>query len=212
MNLVICKSETFVTDDVPISVLVADVVVFEQDNDSIAAAMAQVSPQRRAKAEAFRFRRGQALSLGAALLLDRLLQPYGLRERDMRYTENEHGRPSFADHPEILFSISHSGTRVAVAMAKTASFSFGIDIQAPTRRQQSLYRRVLSAEELQRMATLSQDGQDRLFQQLWTHKEAYAKALGTGLLEPYPSPPPSAILHELDIDAYHLALCVIKPH
>lgn len=210
--------------------LVADVRHIEHDEAWIAEAIGTLSAERRDRALTYTFPRGRALSVTAAQLLDMLIQPYGLRESQMTYSIGEHGRPSFAschtqhvpDIDDILtrmdFSISHSGTRAAVALAvadvgdgqQIITPRIGLDIQMPTRSRQSLFRTVLAPDELRQMAALGHDEQDRLFQRLWTHKEAYAKAIGTGLQHPYPSPPPEAIMHEVDIDDYHLCI-IINP-
>lgn len=207
---------TFEDGPLRTELVVADFRDAEHDEAWQAKAAAQVSPTRREKAMAYSHRRGRTLSLGAALLLDTLLRRHGLRESQMTYVENEHGHPRFGHNEELLFSISHSGTMAAVALTTTTAshhdaVGMGLDIQAPVARRQHLFRHVLSADELQQMAHLDEEAQNRLFQRLWTHKEAYAKALTTGLRSPYPSPPPHAILHELDIGDYHLTICLLRP-
>ena len=143
-----------------------------------------VSPERQQKARRYKFPKGKALSLGAALALDKLLQRRGLRERDQRYLEGRHGKPSFADHPEIHFSISHSSHFVACAMADC---EIGIDIQHLVKVNEPLMRRVLSDEELGMVMALQGEERQMLFARLWALKEAYLKAVGTGITDDFPS-------------------------
>ena len=143
-----------------------------------------VSPERQQKARRYKFPKGKALSLGAALALDKLLQRRGLRERDQRYLEGKHGKPSFADHPEIHFSISHSSHFVACAMADC---EIGIDIQHLVKVNEPLMRRVLSDEELGMVMALQGEERQMLFARLWALKEAYLKAVGTGITDDFPS-------------------------
>ena len=143
-----------------------------------------VSPERQQKARRYKFPKGKALSLGAALALDKLLQRRGLRERDQRYIEGKHGKPSLADHPEIHFSISHSSHFVACAMADC---EIGIDIQHLVKVNEPLMRRVLSDEELGMVMALQGEERQMLFARLWALKEAYLKAVGTGITDDFPS-------------------------
>lgn len=164
-------------------VVVADVELL-MDEQMFTRMLMSVSPDRQQKARRYKFPKGKALSLGAALALDKLLQRRGLRERDQHYIEGKHGKPSFADHPEIHFSISHSSHFVACAMADC---EIGIDIQHLVKVNEPLMRRVLSDEELEMV--MAQQGEERqmLFARLWALKEAYLKAVGTGITDDFPS-------------------------
>lgn len=164
-------------------VVVADVELL-MDEQMFTRMLMSVSPDRQQKARRYKFPKGKALSLGAALALDKLLQRRGLRERDQRYIEGKHGKPSLADHPEIHFSISHSSHFVACAMADC---EIGIDIQHLVKVNEPLMRRVLSDEELGMV--MAQQGEERqmLFARLWALKEAYLKAVGTGITDDFPS-------------------------
>ena len=165
------------------AVVVADVELLMEEQ-MFTRMLMSVSPERQQKARRYKFPKGKALSLGAALALDKLLQRRGLRERDQRYIEGKHGKPSLADHPEIHFSISHSSHFVACAMADC---EIGIDIQHLVKVNEPLMRRVLSDEELEMV--MAQQGEERqmLFARLWALKEAYLKAVGTGITDDFPS-------------------------
>ena len=164
-------------------VVVADVELLMEEQ-MFTRMLMSVSPERQQKARRYKFPKGKALSLGAALALDRLLQRRGLRERDQRYLEGKHGKPSLADHPEIHFSISHSSHFVACAMADC---EIGIDIQHLVKVNEPLMRRVLSDEELEMVMALQGEERQMLFARLWALKEAYLKAVGTGITDDFPS-------------------------
>lgn len=164
-------------------VVVADVELLMEEQ-MFTRMLMSVSPERQQKARRYKFPKGKALSLGAALALDKLLQRRGLRERDQRYLEGKHGKPSFADHPEIHFSISHSSHFVACAMADC---EIGIDIQHLVKANEPLMRRVLSDEELEMVMALQGEERQMLFARLWALKEAYLKAVGTGITDDFPS-------------------------
>lgn len=164
-------------------VVVADVELLMEEQ-MFTRMLMSVSPERQQKARRYKFPKGKALSLGAALALDKLLQRRGLRERDQRYLEGKHGKPSLADHPEIHFSISHSSHFVACAMADC---EIGIDIQHLVKVNEPLMRRVLSDEELGMVRALQGEERQMLFARLWALKEAYLKAVGTGITDDFPS-------------------------
>lgn len=67
-------------------VVVADVELLMEEQ-MFTRMLMSVSPERQQKARRYKFPKGKALSLGAALALDKLLQRRGLRERDQRYLE-----------------------------------------------------------------------------------------------------------------------------
>lgn len=190
----------------------------------------RLSATRRAKVEACAHPRSRCLSMGVALALDGLLQDLGLRERDMSYVENEHGKPLFVEHPEIAFNLSHSGRLVAAAIAPS-HVRIGIDLQRIGRYRPELVRRVFSVRDREALASARNEAdRERLFTQLWCRAEAYAKATGDGLQWPFPEPPAEARFFDFDVDkstpesfptgepsspadgaGYCVSLCVLSP-
>lgn len=148
-------------------------------------ALRLLSRYRRDKTLHYRFERGKMLSAGAGLLLDNLLRNRGLRERDMRYVEGEHGKPAFEQNPELHFNLSHSGNLVACAIGEVP---LGVDIQTIVTARESLVNYTMSESEKEKLYSLNaDDAQNAYFTQLWTLKECYAKATGTGLSHEFPS-------------------------
>lgn len=148
-------------------------------------AMSHLSSYRRDKVVRFRFDKGKMLSAGAGLLLDDMLSVHGLRERDMRYVEGEHGKPEIEGHPELHFSLSHSGTLVACAMGNVP---LGVDVQTFVSLRDSLVDYTLSeAEKTHLRSIIDTKDQQAYFTQLWALKESYAKATGRGLSHSFPA-------------------------
>ncbi|MBR5639872.1 MAG: 4'-phosphopantetheinyl transferase superfamily protein [Muribaculaceae bacterium] len=148
-------------------------------------ALRQLSRQRRDKTLRYRFERGKMLSAGAGLLLDNMLAKYGLRERDMRYIEGEHGKPAIDGHPELHFSLSHSGNLVACAIGE---MPVGVDVQTIVTARDSLVNYTTSDCEKAHLQIIEDPvARNAYFTQLWTLKESYAKATGTGLTHEFPS-------------------------
>ena len=163
-------------------VMVRD-VAWLADEDAFGRHLPFVSAERRQKALRFKFPMGRALSLGAALLLDEMLQAYGLRELEQQYIIGEHGKPSLACHPELHFSLSHSGHYVACALG---SSELGVDIQHQVKVNEGVVRRVCSESEIEWLDAQDEAGRAVGFLRLWSLKESWFKAVGTGLTDDYP--------------------------
>ncbi|WP_158713922.1 4'-phosphopantetheinyl transferase family protein [Streptomyces seoulensis] len=81
----------------------------------------------------------------------------------------------------IDFNLSHSGNQVAVAVAR--GLRVGIDIERVIERDNThdLASRVFSAAERELLMCTSTAGYLARWYQIWTTREAYVKAQGTGL-------------------------------
>lgn len=82
-------------------------------------------------------------------------------------------------------SISHSGRVVLCAAARAAGLGVDVEEIRPRSDWEGLAARVLHPEERSRLAALADDGRWEGFYRAWTRKEAFAKALGTGLTMPF---------------------------
>ena len=95
-------------------------------SDAFDAALSLVSSHRRDKALSFRFEKDRRTSLLAGLLLDELLAERGLRERDMTYEVSELGKPTFAGHEDLHFSLAHSS---GMAVGALSDEPVGVDVE-----------------------------------------------------------------------------------
>lgn len=103
---------------------------------------------------------------------------YGLSGAELAVAKGPHGKPYFAEHPEIHFNISNSGRYVVLAVSPV---EVGIDIQEKRVLDlEKLGRAVFSVDDY-RAFLASTDRQDAFFRE-WVKKEAYVKWTGEGLL------------------------------
>ena len=113
-------------------------------------------------------------------MLTRLLP--GTAPRDWQFERSGSGRPSLS-HPhgiDVDFNLAHS--RGLVAMALGRGVRIGIDVERFERRRSlEIARRYFSVREIAALESLPADAQPRRFVELWTLKEAYLKAIGTGI-------------------------------
>jgi 4'-phosphopantetheinyl transferase len=95
-------------------------------------------------------------------------------------TRTPEGKPQLPPGRGPAFSLSHTAGLAVIAV--TAREAVGVDIELATRRTpQAVMRRALTDEELQAIQRLPAAERDEAFLRHWTVKEAYLKALGTGL-------------------------------
>lgn len=91
-----------------------------------------------------------------------------------------HGRPALAGHARAPhFSLSHGGDLAAIAVAPVP---VGIDVEAhPTAEGMAETSALLHPAEQAELAAAAPEYRRAAFARLWVRKEAYLKALGTGL-------------------------------
>jgi 4'-phosphopantetheinyl transferase len=109
----------------------------------------------------------------------------------------QHGKPWLPAVPEVAFSISHSGSCVAVAVLR--DHPVGVDVEEVGRfdaaELDQLAAATLAAEERAELARQPVEGRALAFTTYWTRKEAVLKATGEGVtaqLDRLVVSPPSA--------------------
>lgn len=121
-----------------------------------------------------------------AMLRTLLARSLGVPPEVLRFAEGGRGKPSLlspAIHPEPRFNISHSGDVAVVALADS---EIGVDVEAqrPLPKLDALARRFFSDAERRRLADVSGRARETMFLEMWTAKEAYLKAVGSGVAMP----------------------------
>lgn len=123
--------------------------------------------------------------LGEYLVKELLKTEYSLYNATVESSEN--GRP-FLKESKLFISISHSGEKVVCAVGKQP---IGIDIEKPKPIKYGLINRVCTDSEKlyvldgcdQVADEVSDKGIISRFFEIWTGKEAYFKAQGTGITD-----------------------------
>ncbi|MEG0927535.1 4'-phosphopantetheinyl transferase family protein [Chryseobacterium sp.] len=140
-----------------------------------------VSPDKKAKIHRFRKPIDAARSLLGDLIIRTILcKHYGLKNDEIQYEYQEFGKPFLPNHPHFHFNISHSGDWV---VGVVSNHPIGIDIEKITEVKEDLASLALCTEEHQKLQALNEMDQNLFFFKLWTLKESYVKAIGTGLSE-----------------------------
>jgi 4'-phosphopantetheinyl transferase len=138
----------------------------------------------RARAARFRFDDDRHLYIAAHALLRRTLSERGpLPPAAWRFTAGPNGKPELAEPSfGLTFNLTHCRGFAACAVARGTVL--GIDAEVPGGRfDADLPAAVLTPPELTLLDAT--DDREGAFLALWTLREAYVKARGTGLSEPF---------------------------
>ena len=147
---------------------------------------ASLSPEERARAERFAFEDARVRFIAAHGMLRTIVSRYvNERPGTLMFTSGRHGKPSLAGLrgavEEVRFNLTHSHDSALIAVARNREV--GVDLERIRGNVESLElaERFFSPSEFERLRHLPSDQANRLFFTLWTSKEAYLKARGTGL-------------------------------
>ncbi len=118
-------------------------------------------------------------SAGRWLVRHVLSRRLGCAEAEVELTAGAHGRPSLISGG-IDFNLSHAGSLVVLALSTTR---VGIDVEMTnrTRDWRAIARRFFSAVEVAAIEACDEARQRTAFFRAWVRKEAFVKALGTGI-------------------------------
>ena len=157
----------------------ADVTALE-DADLYAACRAAVTPERRAKADRFRFAKDRRLCLAAELLLRHGLRETGAGDVPLIFEYGARGKPVLKESG-IRFSVSHSGCWAVCALAE---YDVGCDAEEIRPIDLKLARRFHPDERADILARPTEEERLELFYRYWTLKESFMKATGLGMALP----------------------------
>lgn len=160
-------------------------------------------------------------SMARHLLGLALASEFNLGSNGLAIEKTKSGKPVLMDFPDIHFSCSHCQ---GAAVISVASIPIGIDIENIRSFSPFAAAKALSVDE-QRIVQAS-DQPDSTFFKLWTLKESYVKALGTGICIPlkkvtFPLIPDSTTSCRLGRCQFHLigeipgfviAICMLNQH
>ena len=116
-------------------------------------------------------------SLGAGIIIRKILNENGFSENDLKYSENE--KP-FVDN--LFFNVSHAGDYVVGVLSDC---EVGCDVEKNSKAPLEVAEHYFYSTELEYIR--SADDKNRAFFTLWTLKESYMKMTGQGMSLPLDS-------------------------
>ncbi len=120
--------------------------------------------------------RKKSILLSQGFAKDKISEEFSIPKKDVIFSVTNQGKPYCKSHPEIHFSLSHSEDYIALAISEK---EVGIDIEKIREARQKLIEKVCAENEIKRI--FSSENPHAAFTEIWTRKEAYLKALGTGI-------------------------------
>ncbi|GJJ04297.1 4'-phosphopantetheinyl transferase [Duganella rhizosphaerae] len=133
----------------------------------------------------FYFERDRHLYLAAHALLRLTLARYAALSPELiRFSQGLHGKP-YAELPppcaDLTFNLSHTAGLVGCVIARGGDCGIDIERPRPMEDLAAIARPLFSPEELTRLSQGSASERLAYFFDIWTLKEAYAKATGRGI-------------------------------
>ena len=176
------------------------------DDDVFDKAKKLISSQRKERLERFKQRKDKNLSLGASLMLRYALSSFLGEDADKEIIISEKGKPYLKAHPNVHFSLSHSGS---LALCAVSDKNIGADVQQICDFNEDICKRYFLKTEAEYVlnAKTTNEKKERFFR-LWTIKEATVKMTGEGLsgFKNINSVIPACV-KEYSLDGYKIALC-----
>jgi len=175
---------------------------------------ASLSPDERERAARFRFVKDRDRFVAARGILRDILARYlGANAAALRFRYEAAGKPALADSSELRFNASHSHGLALYAVATERDVGIDIELIRPRVAEEKIAERFFRPAEAASLRTLPKEKQAEAFFRIWTRKEAYIKAVGTGLSMPLDSFDPAEVpgweVRDLDPDPrYRAALAV----
>lgn len=140
-----------------------------------------LDPDERARADRYHFAQDRAHFIAARGRLRQILAGYaGRTPQSLAFEFGPHGKPELKDRAGLHFNFSDSGTLGALAVSSAGPI--GVDIERIRPRDYvKLAERYFSPAELAVLTGLPEADRQAAFFRGWTRKEAFLKAVGTGL-------------------------------
>jgi 4'-phosphopantetheinyl transferase len=146
--------------------------------EEIARFRSLLSPDEIARADRYHFDRDRRRFIVARGRLRELLGEYtGIEPRKVAFTYSDRGKPSI--DTSLLFNISHSGEVAVYGFGLNRRVGVDVEEMRSMDDLEGLTKRFFCDKEYELIHNSAE--KERLFFQLWTAKEAYLKAIGTGI-------------------------------
>ena len=152
-----------------------------------------LSPDEKARAARFRFEKDRSRYIVGRGVLRELLGAYaGKPPGELEFAYGEYGKPALSGASAstsggICFNLAHSADLAVYAIARERTIGIDVERIKPESAGEEIARRYFSPREVEDLLTLRTEERTEAFFRCWTRKEAYLKALGTGLQTPLDS-------------------------
>jgi 4'-phosphopantetheinyl transferase len=143
-----------------------------------------------ARAARYRFARDRLRFVAARSFLRKTLaQHLSVGPRDLAFIYGPFGKPALSPtlNESVEFNMSHSGGRAILAIACGATLGVDVEEMIHVPAWRGIASRYFSTYENSALSMVPTESQEAAFYRCWTRKEAFLKALGSGLAHPLDS-------------------------
>ncbi len=144
-----------------------------QDPKENSALLEGLAKYRQEKILRYKYAMGRIQSLGAGLLLKKVLNEYRIPQDSIKIGKN--GKP---EAEGFHFNLSHTDGLVICVVGKKA---VGCDVEKIKKASTEIAKRYFTDSEISYLRECSNEVFDREFFRIWTTKEAYMKMTGEGM-------------------------------
>ena len=149
-----------------------------------AAQVSFLTAAERARAGRFRYDRDRARWTASRSALRRILgEALGVRPEEIEFAAGTHGKPMLGGRlaGALEFNLSHSAGLALLAVSDEVEIGADVEEVSAMDDMEPVAERHFAPEECEALFSLPDAERLRGFYRLWTRKEAYIKAIGTGL-------------------------------
>lgn len=159
--------------------------------EAVCACAAVLSDAERQRASRFHFDRDRRrFTVARARLRGLLAARLGVRPQEVALVYGAHGKPALCGYYadlDLRFNVSHAEDVAVYAFSQGREIGVDIEFVRPIASEEDIAARFFSASEHRAYLALHPDDRSLGFFNCWTRKEAFLKALGTGLDYPLDS-------------------------
>ncbi len=141
----------------------------------------------------------QASMLGEIMVKKKLAKEHNVVFADCEFEYTQQGKPYLAGYKDFNFNISHSKEWVVVAFSNK---EVGVDVEKIKPVNLAIANRFFSSTEYSDLINKTETEQQSYFFDLWTAKESFVKATGTGIAN---------VFHTFSIQKRNDEISIIEP-
>jgi 4'-phosphopantetheinyl transferase len=143
---------------------------------------ATLSPDEQSRAERYRIGRIRDRFIAGRGRLREILGAYHAQGPDcFSFEYGPQGKPSLAPPTGLEFNLSHSANLAILGVSWGQTIGVDVERVDPHRDVQGILTRFFAPGEQEEFLAIAEDDQRSAFYRGWSRKEAFLKALGTGL-------------------------------
>ncbi len=143
-----------------------------------------IDPEEYRRAMRFRFQHDRRRFIVARAILRKLLALYlAIEPRQVSFQYGPFGKPFLTQHSgeKVQFNLSHSDNGALFVMANDRKVGIDLELVRPLFDMPGLASNCFTASENAALTALPEQYRLRTFFDVWTRKEAFLKATGSGL-------------------------------